>query len=137
MPNASRQHPYKGNKEYYHPQYIPAAQRKNGQCWRRKYEDFKDKIRKNVIIDANGCWLWQMYVQPITEEGKGGYGMCTDAKGKWGTVHRAVWADWYGPIPTGREVAHSCDVRHCCNPEHLWIATHRQNLDDCLRKGRR
>ena len=51
-------------------------------------------------------------------------------------AHRVAWELVNGPIPDGLEVAHKCDVRNCCNPDHLFLATHDQNMQDCKEKGR-
>lgn len=31
---------------------------------------------------------------------------------------------------------HSCDLRSCCNPQHLRSGTHKENTQDCIAKGR-
>ena len=41
-----------------------------------------------------------------------------------------------GPIPDGRDLMHSCDVRHCVRPEHLRPATAQENAQDMVAKGR-
>jgi hypothetical protein len=33
-------------------------------------------------------------------------------------------------------VCHSCDVRACCNPDHLWLGTQSDNIKDAIAKGR-
>jgi hypothetical protein len=101
-----------------------------------KKRDFKDHVLKNILVDpVKGCWLWQRATQKIDERGRGGYAMLT-YNDKWQTGHRAVYQEWVGPIPTTRFVLHTCDVRHCMNPDHLWLGTQQQNMDDMVRKGR-
>lgn len=51
-------------------------------------------------------------------------------------VHRFVYALFWGAVPPGHEVAHSCDNPPCANPLHLFAATHRTNMADASRKGR-
>lgn len=79
--------------------------------------------------DANGCILW------LGAVGRGGYGICGWNKKVWST-HRLAWINANGPIPESMHVLHTCDVRNCINPDHLWLGTNADNVADKLRKGR-
>ena len=51
-------------------------------------------------------------------------------------AQRVVFEDTYGPVPDGMFVCHTCDNRSCINPEHLFLGTHQDNMDDMVRKNR-
>lgn len=73
-------------------------------------------------IDANGdCWLW------TKARYKNGYGR-SSIKGRNVYVHRAVWEALIGSIPPLLEIDHLCRIRHCCNPDHLELVTHQENV---------
>lgn len=78
--------------------------------------------------DPNGCWLWLRSLRH-------GYGQIMFG-GKVRLTHRVAWTLLRGKIPRGKFVCHTCDVRHCCNPAHLFIGTQRDNIRDCWQKGR-
>lgn len=45
---------------------------------------------------------------------------------------------WYvGSVDVGLYVCHSCDNLECTNPLHLWLGTQKDNVLDCIKKGRR
>jgi hypothetical protein len=65
-----------------------------------------------------------------------GYGRIFRDK-KWRWAHRIAWEDTIGPIPEGLCVLHKCDVSACVNPNHLFVGTQQDNIDDMIQKGRK
>jgi hypothetical protein len=96
-------------------------------------EEYNRRWLVNVLAhcheDENGCILWDGFI------GHNGYGQ-SSFRGKGCRLHRKVYEITKGPIPAGHDVCHSCDVRRCINPKHLWTGTRKDNLVDCLKKGR-
>ena len=54
---------------------------------------------------------------------------CIEGKHKWKT-HRKAWAEANGPIPEEMCVCHRCNNPRCHNVDHLYLATHAQNIQD-------
>ncbi len=91
---------------------------------------FWPKVKK-----SDGCWEWQGKPNP---DGYGAFYLGRDEYGKRRSTpaHRASWLIHHGEIPVGLEVLHTCDVRHCVRPDHLFLGTQKQNIQDALAKGR-
>lgn len=51
-------------------------------------------------------------------------------------AHRVSWELFRGPIPNKLFVLHKCDNKNCINPDHLFLGTAKDNIHDCIRKGR-
>jgi hypothetical protein len=82
-------------------------------------------------VDRRGpgeCWLW------LGGKFKTGYGgfRIGDRSVK---AHRVALELAFGERPPAdMEVCHKCDVKVCCNPAHLFLGTHRDNMEDLARK---
>lgn len=66
---------------------------------------------------------------------QGRYGM-DRIDGKSMGAHRAAWIRTNGPIPEGMVVCHKCDNGLCVNVDHLFLGSLKDNMQDCVRKGR-
>jgi HNH endonuclease len=64
-----------------------------------------------------------------------GYGTIS-FKGKAYSVHRLIYLIDKGEIKKGLSICHKCDCLRCCNVEHLFTGTQRDNIRDSVSKGR-
>ncbi len=80
-------------------------------------------------VPIAGCWLWTQSIN------NSGYGTKT-FKGKTQLAHRLSWIIHRGKINDNMQILHRCDVRSCVNPDHLFMGTQSQNLEDALANGR-
>jgi len=51
-------------------------------------------------------------------------------------MHRFVFESFYGPIENNLHVLHKCDNRKCINPEHLFLGSNYDNVQDRNTKNR-
>jgi hypothetical protein len=90
----------------------------------------KDRIEEKVEkIPEAGCWIWMGSTQVC------GYGEILSSNRKM-LAHRASYEVFIGPIPKGMYVCHACDNVYCVNPNHLFLGTQKQNMQDMVAKGR-
>lgn len=91
-------------------------------------------LTKIKIDHETGCWNWTG---------------CTD--GRYGIIHFPGFYKGYRmakchhvslylfrgiEVERGKSVMHSCDNTVCCNPDHLSVGTHTDNMRDMVEKGR-
>lgn len=90
-----------------------------------------------------GCWIW---LGPVRNTNSGprpflyvysGWNKTKDRQ--WHVkfiAARVAHLLYVGPIPYSLHVLHRCDQSLCVNPQHLFVGTHRKNMEDCAAKGR-
>lgn len=96
-------------------------------------EQFRLRFWANVDRSAgdDGCWPW------LRSRNSAGYGHVKLPGRIMRGAHRVAYVLGSGhPIPQGMFVCHHCDNPVCCNPSHLFIGTHQDNVDDKVAKGR-
>ena len=99
-------------------------------------------IRANTIPEPNsGCLLWEGGIQhvPVSKKPRHGFIQYYGGirlRGKMAKVHRVMYEAAHGPIPEGGQILHRCDVRLCCNPDHLFLGTNEDNHADKAAKDR-
>ncbi len=76
------------------------------------------------------CWEW------LHAKDKKGYGIGIVYRGVQETAHRLSWLLNVGEIPSNLFVCHHCDNSACCRPDHLFLGTNEDNMDDAHKKGR-
>jgi hypothetical protein len=97
----------------------------------RRNRPLQDRLLEHIEFDTNGgCWLWS-----DLQLDHDGYGILS-VRHKPRKAPVWAWMAWRGPIPAGLCVLHTCDVRACINPDHLWLGTQYENDMDRVRKGR-
>jgi hypothetical protein len=89
-------------------------------------QHFWNKVVRGV---ASQCWPY------IQSRDKDGYGQFYYHGKNWRS-HRLAWYFTHGDIPMDHCVLHRCDNPCCCNPQHLWLGTVEDNVQDMIRKGR-
>jgi HNH endonuclease len=84
---------------------------------------------KIAVAGDDECWPWRGALDP------GGYG-AFKLNGRKQNAHRIALELRIGrPISPGMLVCHTCNVRACCNPAHLYEGTSKQNVEDMMAAG--
>lgn len=89
------------------------------------------RFMRKVQIGRDGdCWRW---IGAFVPNGYGYFSLNRRVM----HAHRAAFMLFRGPIPAGLNICHQCDNQWCVNPEHLWPGTQKENIADCIAKGRK
>ena len=81
----------------------------------------QERFDAKYEINANGCWIWQGFLD------RDGYGQFW-INGKCAAAHRAAYELHVGPIANELEIDHLCRVRNCVNWRHLEAVSHLENM---------
>lgn len=94
--------------------------------------DIKKRFHSKYRVQPDsGCWNWIGGVDKV------GYGRIWDmrVKGNSNYAHRVSYELHYAD-PGDMLVCHKCDNRKCVNPEHFFLGTRKDNMDDKVEKNR-
>lgn len=113
---------------------LPPSQANPRKYCSRRCQGLSHRIPVDVafwrrVNKTDTCWLWTGVVV-------NGYGALSADARKNMRASRLSWEMHHGPIPPGMLVCHKCDTPLCVNPDHLFLGSGRDNMQDCLRKGR-
>lgn len=88
------------------------------------------RVRSRCVVTETGCWIWQ------GQKLHNGYGQ-TSYRSKGVILHRKMLQVAKGiKLDRWEYACHSCDVKLCCNPDHLWKGTPLDNQVDSVMKRR-
>ena len=90
-----------------------------------------ERLMSKIEVDENsGCWIF------IGSKDRCGYGMIKIGRHNLG-AHKVAYLMLVGDYDQSNlELMHTCDTPACINPKHLIPATHKENIADCISKGR-
>jgi len=90
-------------------------------------ERFWSKVQ---VGSERECWPW------TGATGWAGHGRFKVRSYVAVSAHRFVYEQHYGPIPAGQVIRHICDNPACCNPAHLVVGEHADNVADRVKRNR-
>ncbi|HET8686353.1 MAG TPA: HNH endonuclease signature motif containing protein, partial [Methanosarcina sp.] len=82
-----------------------------------------DRFLSKISVESTGCFKY------LGAKDKDGYGYFK-LNGKTYKAHRIAIQLHTGVDPKGHLVLHHCDNPSCVNPDHLYLGTPKQNMQD-------
>ena len=79
-------------------------------------ESQRQQFVKNIEVNENQCWLWN------TTKSESGYGVF-EFEGKICLAHEYAYLTIKGKDITDMEIQHKCNIKHCCNPDHIYLSS--------------
>lgn len=119
---------------------IEVREQRSGTQRNRRVKFCSLRCRLDFIVDKspghgpNGdCWV------AVGSKHNFGYGWINVSEKKETNnrcAHVVSWELEHGPVPSGLYVLHRCDYPPCCRPDHLFLGTQQDNMDDKVAKDR-
>jgi hypothetical protein len=92
-------------------------------------KSIKDSFDSKWIAKESGCWEWQGKLDCY------GYGVFKVGDKSY-KAHRYSYELYKDSFDKSLHVLHRCDNPRCVNPDHLFLGTNRDNIQDKVNKGR-
>ncbi len=97
------------------------------------FRDTKERILERLDVVDRGyetkCWVW---TGAVNSRGYGSIGI----KRKSYTPHKQMFLLNGGKLTKEKpNVLHKCDIKTCCNPDHLYSGSQKQNVKDAVDRG--
>jgi hypothetical protein len=105
----------------------------------KKLEDKERILGLIEICPVRNCWNWKGSKKgnhALKQYGSLVIGSRSDGSRKTISAHRFSFQVFKGSIPENLWVLHHCDNPSCVNPQHLFLGTRNDNVDDRERKKR-
>jgi hypothetical protein len=93
---------------------------------------YLQKAINNYTVNTQGCWIHQ---GPKQNQGYAYISKQRGTKVDKYLAHRLSYALYKGTVPDNLLVLHTCDVKSCINPEHLYLGTKSDNGKDTAKSG--
>lgn len=100
---------------------------------RNMWDKFWEKVDKTPGLGLSkeypDCWEWRGLLDT------NGYGVF-QSKGKNYSTHKILYLLYKGEFLNSFYLCHNCDNPPCCKPDHLFLGTQADNMNDMVSKDR-